>query len=327
MAPSHSNPIELSVVVPMLNEESALGGFFATVTPILEGITANYEIVCIDDGSQDRTYEILGEMRDSDPRIKVIRLSRNFGKEAALTAGLTYAVGEAVVPMDADLQDPPEIVPDMVDRWRAGADVVVAKRIERTGDTLLKKKSAGMFYRYLNRISAIEIPENVGDFRLMDRRVVDAVGQFTERNRFMKGIFASLGFSTDVVEFDRPGRADGTPKQDFRRLFALAVDGFVSFSAVPLKIWSYLGLIIAALSMVYGIYIVIDTLIFGIDVPGYASLLAVILFMNGLILISLGVIGEYLARMFTEVKSRPIYIVRESQGFEQDPVRSAGAAE
>lgn len=307
-------PVELSIVVPMWNESDVLDRFFARVEPVIESVTGDYEILCIDDGSTDDTYARLEAQRARNPRIRLIGLSRNFGKENALSAGLDFAAGQAVIPMDADLQDPPEIVPEMVAQWREGYDVVLARRASREGESWAKRSTAHAFYRLIGRLSQIEIPENVGDFRLMDRRVVEALANLPERSRFMKGVFAWLGFRQAVIEYAREPRAAGIAKQNWPRLFALAIDGIVSFSAFPLKIWSYLGFAVAVLAAIYGVYIIVRTLTLGADVPGYASILVVTLFMNGLVLIGLGVLGEYMARIFTEVKRRPVYVIAEHAG-------------
>ena len=309
-------PVELSIVVPMLNESAVLDRFFERLVPILEKVTQRYEILCIDDGSTDDTFQRLEAYRAKNPRIHLIGLSRNFGKENALSAGLDFAAGQAVIPMDADLQDPPEIVPEMVAKWREGYDVVLAKRASREGESWLKRTTAHGFYRLIGRLSNVMIPENVGDFRLMDRRVVEALATLPERSRFMKGVFAWLGFRQVVLEYAREPRAAGTAKQNWPSLFALAIDGIVSFSAAPLKIWSYIGFAVAAFAGIYGLLIIIRTMIFGVDVPGYASLLVVMLFMNGLMLIGIGVLGEYLARIFIEVKRRPVYVIAAHAGVE-----------
>ena len=307
-------PVELSIVVPMLNESAMLERFFARLVPVLEGVTERYEILCVDDGSTDDTFQRLEAYRAENPRIRMIGLSRNFGKENALSAGLDFAAGLAVIPMDADLQDPPEVVPEMVAKWREGYDVVLARRTSREGEGWVKRATARAFYRLIGRLSQVEIPENVGDFRLMDRRVVEALATLPERSRFMKGVFAWLGFRQAVVEYAREPRAAGSAKQNWPRLFALAIDGLVSFTAAPLKVWSYIGFAVAAFAGGYGLFIILRTLIFGADVPGYSSLLVVTLFMNGLVLIGLGVLGEYMARIFTEVKRRPVYVIAAHAG-------------
>lgn len=316
MSADQPGSVELSVVVPMWNEAAVLDGFFARLVPVLEGITANWEILCVDDGSTDDTFGRLRAFHEQEPRIRLLGLSRNFGKENALSAGLDFAAGQAVIPMDADLQDPPELMPEMVAKWRQGFDVVLARRTSRDGESWMKQSTARLFYRLIGRLSQVEIPENVGDFRLMDRRVVEALAALPERSRFMKGVFAWLGFRQAVIDYARAPRSGGTAKQNWPRLFGLAIDGIVSFSAAPLKIWSYIGFAIAAFAGLYGMLIILRTLIYGSDVPGYASLLVVTLFFNGLVLLGLGVIGEYLARIFIEVKRRPVYVISDHDGVE-----------
>jgi glycosyltransferase involved in cell wall biosynthesis len=306
--------VELSIVVPMWNESAVLDRFFARLLPVLDAATPSYEILCVDDGSTDDTFARLEAFRARNPRIRLLGLSRNFGKESALSAGLDFAAGAAVIPMDADLQDPPELVPQMLAKWREGYDVVLAKRASREGESWVKRGTAHAFYRLIGRLSQVQIPENVGDFRLMDRRVVETLAVLPERSRFMKGVFAWLGFRQVTLEYAREPRAAGVAKQNWPRLFALAIDGIVSFSAAPLKIWSYIGFLVALFAGLYGLFIILRTLILGVVVPGYASLLVVVLFMNGLVLIGLGVIGEYMARVFTEVKRRPVYIIAAHSG-------------
>lgn len=307
---------EISLVVPMYNEEESLDLFLKKIVPIVEAITSSYEILCVNDGSRDRTLELLRQAHAANPRIKVIDLSRNFGKELAMTAGIDHAAGEAVIPIDADLQDPPELIKDMVAKWREGYDMVLAVRADRSSDSVSKRLSARLFYRLIGRISEVPIPENVGDFRLLDRRVVDALARLPERTRFMKGIFAWLGFRQATITYARPSRAAGSSKWRFWPLWNFALEGIVSFTTLPLKIWSYIGFGCATFAMGYLLFIVGRTLIYGVDVPGYASILSVVLFFNGLIMIGMGILGEYLARVFVEVKARPLYLVRETLGFE-----------
>ena len=307
---------ELSIIAPVLNEEEAIGPFLNRLHDVLPLATESYEVIFVDDGSSDKTAEVVGQHRVEDERIKLLRLSRNYGKEVALTAGLDCAAGAAAIPMDVDLQDPPELIPEMVAKWRAGADIVLARRISRNDDTLFKRFTAAGFYRLLKFIGVTPIPENVGDFRLLDRKALDGLAQFPERTRFMKGMFALLGFEQAEVTYERPARTTGAPRQSLRRLLSLALEGVISFSVAPLRIWSVIGFITAMLSAIYGAFIVLDVLINGRDAPGWASLITVVLFMNGLILLGLGVIGEYLSRVFTEVKRRPLYLVREVQGIE-----------
>jgi glycosyltransferase involved in cell wall biosynthesis len=309
--------VELSIAVPVYNEEDAIPVFLQRIVPILRGITEDFEIVFVNDGSRDRTLDVLVVAHQADKRIKVIDLSRNFGKESALTAAIAFSSGRAVIPIDVDLQDPPGLIPVLVDHWRQGFDVVLAKRIDRSADSAWKRLTSALFYRFIGRLSDIEIPKNVGDFRLMDRRVVDALVSLPERARFMKGVFAWLGFRQTVVEYIRPARAAGQSKWKPLALWRLALEGIVSFSSLPLKLWSYLGAICALSGIAYGSYLIGRVLLFGADVPGYASLASFILFFNGIVLIGLGVIGEYIARIFTEVKGRPLYLIRETWGVNQ----------
>jgi glycosyltransferase involved in cell wall biosynthesis len=308
------HPHSLSVVVPMYNEGELLGVFFARIRAILKEITEDFEILCVNDGSTDDTLERLRDFAQADPRIKVLSLTRNFGKEAALTAGLDYASGDAVIPMDADLQDPPELIPRMVEKWREGFDMVIAVREERSSDGLMKRTSASGFYWLASRLSDTPIPANAGDFRLLDRSVVLALRKLPERARFMKGLFGWLGFKQAKVYYTRPERAAGRTKWRFWGLWNLALDGLFSFSTLPLRMWTYLGALLALVSLSYGAYIVIRTVLFGVDIPGYASLATMILFFSGINMVGLGIIGEYLGRVFLETKGRPLYLIRESIG-------------
>lgn len=304
----------LSIVVPVFNEEATIDLFVATITPVLAAITADWEIVFVNDGSRDNTLEVIRAAHARDPRVRAVDFSRNYGKEVALSAGLDHARGRAVVPMDVDLQDPPELIAAMVDKWREGYDVVLAQRSDRSSDGALKRGTAKLFYSLIGRLSDTVIPADVGDYRLLDQNVVLALRSYPERMRFMKGIFAHVGFRTATVTYIRPVRAAGETKFNGRKLFNLALEGIVSFSTAPLKIWTYVGLAAAVLAIGMLVYIVINTLIRGIDVPGYASLISVMLFFNGLTLMGLGVQGEYIARIFAEVKARPLYLVRERIG-------------
>lgn len=306
----------LSIIVPMYNEEDAMEGFFKRVQRVLQTVTPSYEIVCVNDGSRDLTLAHLRQAAERDERIKVVNLSRNFGKEIALSAGLDHASGDAVIPIDADLQDPPEVIPLMVAKWRAGAKLVLAKRRDRSSDSWLKRITANGAYWLFSKLTHPRIPQNVGDFRLMDRDVVDAVKRLPERSRFMKGLFAWIGYEAETVEYDREARSAGETKWNYWKLWNFALDGITSFSSLPLRVWSYLGFGVSFFAMAYLGFTVAKTVIFGLDVPGYASLMSVILFFNGVLLVGIGVIGEYLARIFTEVKARPLYIVSETIGID-----------
>lgn len=308
----------LSVVVPMYNEENNINEFFSRITVALEQTGETWEIICVNDGSHDMTLAQLVALHQSDPRVKVINFSRNFGKEIALTAGIDYASGQAVIPIDADLQDPPELIPDLVAQWRAGYDIVNATRHIRQGETWLKRATARMFYRVIGKMADIDIPPNTGDFRLLSRPVVDALKRLPERTRFMKGLFVWVGFKQTAVYYDRHARFAGKTKWNYWHLWNFAIDGITSFSSIPLKASSYFGLIIALLAFLYALFLVVRTLIYGIDFPGYASLMVVVLFLGGIQLITLGVIGEYLGRVYVETKGRPLYIVRDYYGLETD---------
>lgn len=308
----------LSVIVPMFNEASNVEGLFARLVPAIESLSLTYEIVCIDDGSRDDTLARLLALRTRYPAIKVVALSRNFGKEIALTAGLQHAAGRAAIPIDADLQHPPEIIPRLVAKWREGFDVVYAVRKSRGTETAMRRLSAWGFYWIFKRLSDVPLPKDAGDYRLLDRRVVDAINSMPERSRFMKGIFAWVGFRQIGVDYDVEPRREGHSGWSARKLFHFAVDGVTSFSNFPLIAWGYVGAIIASTSLVAGGYFVIDTLIHGVDVPGYASLIVAVLFFGGVQLITLGIIGSYVGRIFQEVKRRPLYLVRETHGFAAD---------
>jgi polyisoprenyl-phosphate glycosyltransferase len=324
--PTMTEP-ELSLVVPFYNEETSCPAFFARVLPVLESLTPNYEIVCVNDGSSDQTCRLLVAEHLRNRRVKLLNLSRNFGKEQALTAGLDHAGGLAVIPIDADLQDPPELIPALVAKWRDGFDVVLAVRADRSSDSLMKRASAKLFYRLLGRLSECPIPADVGDFRLLDRRVVEALKLLPERTRFMKGLFAWLGFRQAKVEYARAARAAGDSKWPYWRLWNLALEGLFSFSTLPLRIWTYAGLVVALLALGFAAFIVGRTLILGADVPGYASTMAVLSFFSGANMIGLGVLGEYLGRVFTEVKRRPNYLIRDQLGFGDNAVGSRHSAE
>ncbi|NEO00387.1 MAG: glycosyltransferase family 2 protein [Moorea sp. SIO3I7] len=314
MFSNSEDDIEISVVIPLYNEESNIDYLFERLRIGLDNLNINYEIVCINDGSKDNTLKLLLQHHYSNPVIKVINLSRNFGKEAALSAGIDFASGAAIIPIDADLQDPPEMMGEMINKWREGYDVVYATRRSRQGDTWAKRFTANFFYRVIGQISHVQIPSNTGDFRLLDRRVVDAVKQMPERTRFMKGIFAWVGFKQTSILYDRPPRYDGITKWNYWRLWNFAIDGITSLSLLPLKVWSYVGLILSIAGFLYAAFLIVRTLLFGIDLRGYASLMVVILVLGGVQLLTLGIIGEYIGRIFEESKQRPIYIVRELYG-------------
>ncbi len=303
--------IKLSLVVPVFNEVKMIDLFVGKVSDELKrDPLINFEIVFVNDGSTDETLECLIKCQREDPRIKIVDLSRNFGKEAALTAGLQLASGEVVVPIDVDLQDPPELIHEMIARWRDGYEVVLGRRIDRNSDSLAKRTSANWFYRVHNKLANIRLPENVGDFRLMDRVVIEALKQLPESRRFMKGLFAWVGFRTTYIDYVRPERVAGSSKFNSWKLWNLALEGITSFSTVPLRIWTYIGLAISLTSFVFAVYVLFKILIYGVDVPGYASLMVAVTFLGGLQLIGIGVIGEYLGRTYIESKQRPVFLVR-----------------
>jgi glycosyltransferase involved in cell wall biosynthesis len=306
-----SRPV-LSIVVPAFNEAESLTGFHQRLVAAMRPL-GTWEVIYVDDGSNDFTREVVEFLRRDDPRIALICLSRNFGKEIATTAGLDHAQGEAVVIIDADLQDPPEVIPELVAAWRQGFDMVCARRRARAGESPFKRLTAHLFYRLMRHTGSVRLPADTGDFRLMSRRVVEAVCRLREHHRFMKGLFAWVGFPTTVVLYDRAPRDAGTSKWNYWKLWNFALEGITSFTLMPLKVATYLGLFVALLAGVFGLQVIVKTLLFGNTVAGYPSLMAVILFLGGVQLMTLGVIGEYLGRVFDETKHRPLYLVERFQ--------------
>lgn len=304
---------KLSLVVPFYNEEAGVARFFARINQVFAPILERYdlEVVCVNDGSRDQTLTELMRARENNAYVRIVDFSRNFGKEAALTAGLDFASGDIVVPIDSDLQHPPELVLEMLKKWEAGFEVVLARRIDRATDRAIQKLTARAFYEVSRYISHVEIPADVGDFRLMDRRVVEAVKSLRENCRFMKGIFAWVGFRTTVIDYKVEPREHGKTSFNTWKLWNFALEGITSFSTVPLRVWTYIGAVVSMLAFFFSLYLIFKTLFLGADTPGYASLMIVILFSSGLQLIGIGILGEYLGRVFTEVKRRPPYIVRE----------------
>lgn len=297
-----------SVVVPAYNESSSIEAFHGRLAAVMEQI-GPWEVVYVDDGSTDTTLALLNQLRQQDPRAAIVSLSRNFGKEAATTAGLDHARGDAVVVIDADLQDPPEVIPELVAKWREGYEMVYAQRSHRDGESAFKKLTSAIFYRLAENVGNVQLPRDTGDFRLMSRRVVDALLRMRERHRFMKGLFAWVGFRSVAVPYNRAPRHAGTTKWDYWKLWNFAIEGLTSFTVMPLKIASYVGLTVALLSVGFGVQVIVKTLLFGNPVAGYPSLMTVVLFLGGVQLITLGVIGEYLGRIFNETKGRPLYLV------------------
>jgi glycosyltransferase involved in cell wall biosynthesis len=309
------SPPEISVVVPMLNEAANLTALYTRLTQVLVPLQVPYELIMVDDGSTDGTYQALCHLRAQDPRLKCLRLARNFGHQAALTAALAHAAGQAVVVMDADLQDPPEVIPDLLERWRQGFEVVYAVRRHRQ-ETAPKRLAYALFYRLLHRVASVEIPLDAGDFCLMDRRVVDQLNCLPERNRFVRGLRTWVGFRQTGVAYERAARHAGRSQYDFWRLVRLAVDGLVSFSYLPLRVASSLGFAVSFLSLLVGLYYLVLRLAGHREPAGFAGIIIAVLFLGGVQLITIGIMGEYVGRIFDEVKERPIYIVAEKEGFE-----------
>lgn len=300
----------LSIVAPAYNEQEVIEEFHRRTATVLDTLAdIDSEIIYINDGSRDATLALLLKLMQGDARVQVLDLSRNFGKEAAMTAGIDHAVGDAVIVIDADLQDPPELIPDMLREWRAGYPVVCMQRLTRDGESALKKATARGFYAVMGRMGQIRIPENVGDFRLLSRQAVDALKQLPERTRFMKGLFAWVGYSTKLVPYKRDPRYAGVTKWNYGGLWNFALEGITSFSVAPLKMASYFGMLTALFSMAYGFYVLGKAFLYGDPVPGYPSLMVVVLFLGGLQLLAIGVVGEYLGRMFIESKQRPLYLL------------------
>lgn len=309
----------LSLIIPMHNEAPVLDTLFSRIDDAVSPLGPDLEIICIDDGSRDDTLAHLERRALDDPRLRVLSLSRNFGKEAALTAGLDAATGDMVVPLDADLQDPPELIGEFLNLWEQGYEVVYGVRADRSSDTAGKRLSANAFYTVFNFLSDRPIPASTGDFRLMDRVVVEALKQLPERNRFMKGLFAWVGFRQVGVPYARPERAAGETSWRYHKLWRFALDGVTAFSTMPLRVWTGMGLLAAGLALIYALFIIARVLLIGRDIPGYASLMVVLLFGTAAQLIALGVLGEYVGRMYEEVKARPIYMIRKKIGFPAAP--------
>ncbi len=309
---------DLSVIVPVFNESAGLPELFGRLGAVLDGLQLACEIVCVDDGSRDDTWTALQAARARDPRLKLVRLSRNFGKDIALTAGLRRAGGRAVVMMDADLQHPPELIPALIARWREGLDMVYAVRTSRVGDSALRRWSSRAFYLLFASLSDVHMPDGAGDFRLLDRRVVDVLRDMPERARFMKGLYAWVGFRHGGVPFEPPARQTGHSAFSPHRLVRFAIDALASFSTVPLVASGYIGLFLAVPSLVLSIYFIVRTMISGVDVPGYASVIVAVLMLGSIQLLTLGLFGAYLGRVFEEVKGRPLFVESDTAGFPDD---------
>jgi len=304
-------PTLLSIVVPAFNENEVIEEFYNRLSMVMNDIKQNYELVFINDGSHDETLSIMKKLRDKHKVITIIDLSRNFGKEIATTAGIDASKGDATIIIDADLQDPPELIEKLIEKWAEGYDVVYAQREKRDGETWLKKKSAELFYRLMQRLGPVKLPINTGDFRMMSKDATEAVKQLREHNRFMKGIFAWVGFPSVGVSYNRDSRYAGTTKWNYIKLWNLSIDGITAFTIAPLKLATYIGLMIAAASFLYAIYIVFKVIVIGEAVQGFPTLVVLILLLGGIQLIFLGVIGEYLGRIFSETKNRPLYFTKQ----------------
>jgi polyisoprenyl-phosphate glycosyltransferase len=306
---SMAQNLSLSIVVPVYNEKEGLREFHRRLSVVLNDLPLQSEIIYINDGSTDGTLEEMKYLKEHDPRVAIVELSRNFGKEIAMTAGIDHAIGDAVIIIDADLQDPPELISRLVEQWRDGFDVVYAKRISRDGESALKKATAYLFYRFIRQVTGVYIPEDTGDYRILSRRAVNALKLLKEQHRFMKGLFAWVGFSQKALPYSRDQRFAGQSKWNYWKLWNFALEGITSFTIVPLKMATYLGLLIATGSFIYAGVIMFRTLAYGNAVPGYPSLMVTILFLGGVQLIAIGILGEYLGRMFNETKRRPLYIL------------------
>jgi dolichol-phosphate mannosyltransferase len=308
-----------SVVVPMYNEEEVLHETYRRLTEVMKNSGVSYEIVFVNDGSRDKTYSMLNEICDKDKRVKLLDFSRNFGHQIAITAGMDHSIGQCVVVIDGDLQDPPELIPEMIKKWKEGYDVVYGKRISRKGESFFKKLTATVFYRFLKSMTDVNIPVDTGDFRLIDRRVCEALKHVNEKNRYVRGLVSWLGFKQTAVEFEREERFAGETKYPLKKMLKLAFDGITSFSYKPLKLATYLGTFISLASFLYLFFIIIQRIFFPETLqPGWASILAVSLFFNGITLLMLGIIGEYVGRIYDEAKGRPLYLIRKTRNLTDD---------
>jgi glycosyltransferase involved in cell wall biosynthesis len=307
--------VNISCVVPVFNEEAVIEDFLVKLQSVLRALTTHFEIIIVDDGSRDYTIDKVQSLRNNK-HIKLLGLSRNFGKEIALTAGLEHCSGDVVISMDADFQHPFELLPVFLQHWSQGYDMVYGVRQSRQSESYFKRNFARMFYWVMKKITSIDIPRNAGDFRLMDKKIIEALKQFPERTRFMKGLYAWVGYKKIGVPFEVKDRAAGKSSWGFTRLFELAITGITSFSDVPLRVWSLVGFFISMISLIYAIYIITVTLLYGADLPGFPTLVVAIMFLGGIQLLSIGILGEYIARVFTEVKQRPKYLLQLKEGFD-----------
>lgn len=302
---------KISIISPCFNEENLVNDFFAALNSTIINIpNYQFEIVIVNDGSTDNTFSILESLSKNNKMLKIIDLNRNFGKEIALTAGIDHATGDAAIIIDFDLQDPLSLIADFIKEWENGFEAVVGVRKDRKSDSLLKRESANIFYRTYNSFASTKIPHNAGDCRLIDRKIIDQLKQLPERQRFMKGLFSWIGARTAYVDYTRQKRTDDSSKFSSWKLWNLAIEGITSFSTLPLRVWTYIGFSISLLSFIYAVFIISRTIIFGVDLPGYSSLIVTTLFLGGIQIMGIGVIGEYLGRVYTESKQRPIYLIR-----------------
>ena len=317
---------ELSIVIPVYNEEATLDELHRRVAEVLPEVGGETEVILVNDGSRDRTAELVRETCRQDPRFRGVHFSRNFGHQAAVAAGLRYSRGRAVVVMDADLQDPPQLVLQMLARWRDGYDVVYARHANRARETALKRAAAYAFYRVLRRLAKPEIPPDTGDFCLMDRRVVDLLNEMPERNRYVRGLRAWIGLRQTAVDFDRPGRFAGEAKYTFRKSLALALNGIFSLSKAPLRVATYFGLLVSLTSFLLSVWFVVQKLTVGFEIRGWASTVVIMLFLGGVQLLTIGIIGEYISRIYDEVKQRPLYIVDAVDNMDEPPTGARAPA-
>ena len=304
----------ITIMVPCYNEEEAIPLFYNRIRPILDELSEASMLLFINDGSTDRTLARIQELRERDPRVHYLDLSRNYGKEIAMAAGFDYAPGDAVINIDCDLQDPPELIPEMIRYWREGYDDVYAQRVSRSGETWLKRMTAYAFYRLLSRLTTIPVPVDTGDYRLLSRRAVDALRMMRESQRYTKGLYSIVGFKKKAIPYEREPRAAGKTKWNYGKLLGLAIEGITTFTVMPLRISTFVGILTSLAAFIYIVYIVLKTLLFGIDFPGYASLVSFVLFFGGLQLLALGILGEYVGRIFMETKQRPLYFVNAYTG-------------
>ncbi|OBZ13354.1 MULTISPECIES: glycosyltransferase family 2 protein [Bacillales] len=322
----NKSPVKYSVIVPMYNEEEVIEHTYERLKAVMDGADGSYELIFVNDGSKDRTVELISMIGDFDPSVRLINFSRNFGHQIAISAGMDYAQGDAIVVIDADLQDPPEVILDMIAKWKEGYEVVYGKRLKRKGETVFKKLTAKIFYRTLRSLTNVDIPVDTGDFRLIDRKVCDVLRGLKEKNRFVRGLVSWIGFRQTMVEYEREERFAGETKYPLKKMIAFAIDGITSFSYKPLKIATYIGFTLSFTSFLYLLVVIFQKLFTGSTIAGWASIVAVNLLFNGIILMLLGIIGEYIGRIYDESKNRPLYIVREVKGFaDEEAERKAEA--